>query len=42
MLLLVIQIAAGAAVYLGAAVLLKVESYRYLIETAMLYLGKKK
>lgn len=41
MLLLIIQVAAGAAVYAGAAVILKIESYRYLIETARLYLGKK-
>ena len=39
-LMLLIQIAAGVAIYAGTAVLLRIESFRYLLETAQLYLKK--
>ena len=39
--MIVIQIAAGVLIYLGAAVIFRMESLRYLIETAKLYLHRQ-
>ena len=40
-LMLLIQICFGVAVYAGTAVIMRIESFRYLLETAQLYLKKK-
>ncbi len=40
-LMLAVQVCFGAALYGGVAVALRIESFRYLIETAQLYLGKR-
>ena len=40
-LMLLIQICFGVVVYAGTAVIMRIESFRYLLETAQLYLKKK-
>ena len=41
-LMLAVQVGAGVLLYGGTAIILKTESWRYLLETAQLYLGKNR
>lgn len=40
--MLAVSVSAGVIIYAGTAIVLKVESYRYLLETVQLYLGKRR